>query len=81
MSVVPTLTPQLKKAVQELEKMGVRVHIETLGDTGLIFIDMKSVGETVIKRVRVGCKSTFIEGNYLIIKVSVKCQESYVQSQ
>jgi len=81
LSVVPTLTPQLKKAVQELEKMGVRVHIETLGDTGLIFIDMKSVGETVIKRVRVGCKSTFIEGNYLIIKVSVKCQESYVQSQ
>jgi hypothetical protein len=73
------LNTQLKKAIQELEKMGVRVHVEGWGDTGFVFIDVKSIGEAVINRVRVGCKQVFVEGNYLIIKVSVRCQESSAQ--
>jgi hypothetical protein len=73
------LSTQLKKAIQELEKMGVRVHVEGWGDTGFVFIDVKSIGEAVINRVRVGCKQVFVEGNYLIIKVSVRCQESSAQ--
>jgi hypothetical protein len=73
------LSAQLRKAIQELEKMGVRVHIETMGETGFVFIDVKSIGEAVIRRVHVGCKQVFVEGNYLIIKVSVRCQESSAQ--
>jgi len=73
------LNTQLRRAIQELEKMGVRIHVEGLGDTGFVFIDVKSIGEAVINRVRMGCKQVFVEGNYLIIKVSVRCQESSVQ--
>jgi len=73
------LNAQLRRAIQELEKIGVRVHVEGFGDTGFIFIDVKSIGEAVVKRVHIGCKQVFVEGNYLIIKVSVKCQESGVQ--
>ena len=73
------LNAQLRRAIQELEKMGVRVHIEGWGETGFIFIDVKSIGEAVIKRVHAGCKQVFVEGNYLIIKVGVRCQESSAQ--
>jgi len=73
------LGTQLRRAIQELEKMGVRVHVESWGDTGFVFIDVKSIGEVVINRVRMGCKQVFVEGNYLIIKVSVRCQESSAQ--
>jgi hypothetical protein len=73
------LNAQLRKAIHELEKMGVRVHVEGMGDIGFVFIDVKSIGEAVINRVRMGCKQVFIEGNYLIIKVSVRCQESTAQ--
>jgi len=73
------LSAQLRRAIQELEKMGVRVHVEGMGDIGFVFIDVKSIGEAVIKRVHMGCKQVIVEGNYLIIKVSVKCQESSAQ--
>jgi hypothetical protein len=73
------LSAQLRRAIQELEKMGVRVHVEGMGDVGFVFIDIKSIGEAVINRVRMGCKQVFVEGNYLIIKVSVRCQESSAQ--
>jgi hypothetical protein len=73
------LSAQLRRAIQELEKMGVRVHVEGMGDIGFVFIDVKSIGEAVIRRVHMGCKQVIVEGNYLIIKVSVKCQESSAQ--
>jgi hypothetical protein len=73
------LSAQLRRAIQELEKMGVRVHVEGMGDTGFIFIDVKSIGEAVIRRVHAGCKQVLVEGNYLIIRVSVRCQGSSAQ--
>jgi hypothetical protein len=73
------LSTQLRRAIQELEKMGVRVHVETVSETGFVFIDVKSIGEAVVRRVHVGCKQVFVEGNYLIIKVSVRCRESGAQ--
>jgi hypothetical protein len=75
----PPLSTQLRRAIQELERMGVRVHVEGMGDIGFVFIDVKSIGEAVVRRVHVGCKQVLVEGNYLIIKVSVRCQESSAQ--
>ena len=79
MAAEDRLLAQLKRAINELQRIGVKVYVERVGDTGLVFLDIKSIGEAILRRIQHPCKSVLIESGYLIIKVDVACREKPAQ--
>jgi len=65
----------VERAKKEFAKMGLRVHIltdydpKTFEHYALIFIDINSMKNVILKKIRHPLKKAYIEENWLVVKV------------